>query len=86
MNTDAMHLEGLSQRAAGKVYRELLSRQPLLTVFAGLMLALALVSAVGVKVAVYTFELVVLTTGSLKVPFVTTTSLAVKPVGASLKV
>ena len=37
-----MHLEGLSQRAAGKVYRELLSRQPLLTVFAGLMLALAL--------------------------------------------
>ena len=41
-----MHLEGLSQRAAGKVYRELLSRQPLLTVFAGLMLALALPTAV----------------------------------------
>ena len=29
---------------------------------------------------------VLLTTGALKVPFVATTSLAVKPVGASLKV
>lgn len=46
MNTAAMHLGDLSQRAAGRVYRELLSRQPLLTVFAGLMLALALPTAV----------------------------------------
>jgi hypothetical protein len=46
MNTDAMHREGLSQHAAARIYRELLSRQPLLTVFAGLMLTLALPTAV----------------------------------------
>lgn len=41
-----MHRGDLSQRTAGQVYRELLSRQPLLTVFAALMLALALPTAV----------------------------------------
>ena len=46
MHTDTMHPEGFSQRTAGQVGRELLSRQPLLTVFAGLMLALALPTTV----------------------------------------
>jgi drug/metabolite transporter (DMT)-like permease len=46
MHTNATHQEGLGQRTAGQVGRELLSRQPLLTVFAGLMLVLALPTAV----------------------------------------
>ena len=46
MHTNAAHQEGLGQRTAGQVGRELLSRQPLLTVFAGLMLVLALPTAV----------------------------------------
>ena len=54
-----------------------------------LTVMLALVPATladGVKVAVYTLLLLLLTTGSLKVPLVATTSLATMPTGVSLKV